>query len=276
MATTPGPDPERLVAFTAGVRQLPLMPALAVDLVRSVQDEQIGSIELGCRIGADAALAAQLLRLVNSPFYGLSRRVGTVGDAVALLGFNLVRRLVAATLTQRPAAELLPDNADTRGFWRHQLLVAALARALHATQAEDGAETAYMAGLLHDTGRLALHAWQPGPDTLPTPSHRVGEEAVVAAERARHGLDHAQAGAALLGAWQLPEAIVHAVGTHADATAPVDPTAASVWQANRLAHLLEADASTAATPPWLGDVGLTPDSLRRLLDEVDAVAGRAR
>lgn len=257
--------------FVARVRQLPLVPALAIELARSVQDDRLGAVELGRRIGADAALAAQLLRLVNSPFYGLSRRVGTIGDAIALLGFNLVRRIVSATLLQNGGGAALADEAATRAFWRHQLLVASVARAVHDARGDEGCETAYMAGLLHDLGRLALRAWQPYAAGALAPSHAVGDGALVADERARHGIDHAQAGAALLAAWQLPPPIVDAVRAHADETAPADALAASVWQANRLVHRIE--DGVLDDDAWRQDSGLSPAHRDQLVSEVDAIAG---
>lgn len=264
--------------FLTSIRQLPLVPALAVRLVRSLRDPSLGHAELAGQIAADPALAGQLLRLVNSPFYGMRRRIGTVADAIAMLGLNLVRRIVTATVVLGPQRALLPDTDATRGFWRHQLLVAALARELHA-QRDDGAEDAeqaYMAGLLHDVGRLALHAWRPRDDAALHPSHTTGESALVADERARCGIDHALAGALLLHAWELPPAIVDAVGLHAQPTAPDQPLAATVWQANRLAHDLEAEPTTGAEAPWMLDSGLTPAHCRRLLEEVATMtAGQA-
>ncbi|MDP1692869.1 MAG: HDOD domain-containing protein [Burkholderiaceae bacterium] len=265
-----------VVAFVAEVGKLPLMPGLALVLVRSVQDERVGAAELGARIADDAGLAAQLLRLVNSPFYGFSRRIGTVSDAIAVLGFNLVRRIVTAAVLQRPQSSVLPDGPATRAFWRHQLLAAVLARFAQAQRGEEGEEQAYMAGLLHDIGCLAMHAYRPPESGLLVPSHTEGEEALVLEERARLGFDHAEAGAALLQAWQLPDILVQAVWQHASPTAPAEPTAASVWQANRLAYLIEQDPAPLQEQPWMRECGLGLADCQRLLAEVDAIAGPAR
>jgi putative nucleotidyltransferase with HDIG domain len=263
-------------AFVAQVGQLPLMPGLAQVLVRSVHDEGLSAAELGGHIADDAGLAAQLLRLVNSPFYGFSRRIGTVSDAIAVLGFNLVRRIVTAAVLQRPQPSVLPDGPATRAFWRHQLLTAALARFAHGQHGDEGEEQAYMAGLLHDIGRLAMHACRPPVDGLLLPSHCVGEEALVKDERARWDFDHAEAGAALLQAWQLPAVLVHAVWQHASPTAPDEATAASVWQANRMAHWIEDDPVPAQEQPWMRECGLGLAECLRLVGEVDVIAGPAR
>jgi putative nucleotidyltransferase with HDIG domain len=262
-------------AFVAQVGQLPLMPGLALLLVRSVHDESLSAAELGRHIADDAGLAAQLLRLVNSPFYGFSRRIGTVSDTIAVLGFNLVRRIVTAAVLQRPQPSLLPDGPATRAFWRHQLLSAVLARFAHTQLGDEGGEQAYMAGLLHDIGRLAMHACRPPADGLLVPSHSVGEEALVQEERARLGFDHAEAGAALLRAWQLPDLLVQAVWQHASPTAPDEATAASVWQANRMAHWIEDEPAPVQQQPWMRECGLGVAACLRLVAEVDAIAGPA-
>jgi putative nucleotidyltransferase with HDIG domain len=263
-------------SFVAEVGELPLMPSLALMLVRSVHDEHVGAAELASHIADDTGLAAHLLRLVNSPFYGFSRRIGTVSDAIAVLGLHLVRRIVTAAVLQRMLPSVLPDGPASRNFWRHQLLVALLARLAHAQHGEGDEEQAYMAGLLHDIGRLAMHAYRPPEDGLLVPSHSVGEEALILQERARLGFDHAQAGAALLQAWKLPDNLVQAVGSHASPTAPAEPTAASVWQANRLAHWIEADPAPAQEQPWMRECGLGLADCQRLVGEVDAIAGPAR
>lgn len=263
-------------AFVSQVGQLPLMPGLALTLVRSVHDDSLGTTELGSRIADDSALAAQLLRLVNSPFYGFSRRIGTVSDAIAVLGFNLVRRIVTAAVLHRPQHAALPDGPATRAFWRHQLLTAVLARFAHTQRGDNGEEQAYMAGLLHDIGRLAMHACRPPLDGLLAPSHSLGEDALVQQERERLGFDHAEAGAALLHAWQLPHPLVHAVRQHSSPTAPDEATAASVWQANRMAHCIEDDPVPMQEQPWMRECGLGLTDCLRLVAEVDAITGAAR
>jgi HD-like signal output (HDOD) protein len=103
----------------------------------------------------------------------------------------------------------------------------------------------------------------------------VGEDALVQEERARLGFDHAEAGAALLQAWQLPHLLVHAVWRHASPTAPDEPTAASVWQANRMAHWIEHDPVPAQEQPWMRECGLGLADCLRQVAEVDAIAGPA-
>lgn len=259
--------------FAMSIRHLPLFPTMAVQLVRSVQQEDISAAEMARQIAADVGLSSHLLRLVNSSFYGLSRRIATVADALAVLGFNMVRRIVTAAVLQRPVHAHLPDTPATQAFWRHQLLTAALARFVHGKKGEDGEEVAYMAGLLHDVGRLAMFVRWPQDygELLQRPIAE--DDLAIDEERQRFGFDHAQAGGALLRLWSVPEAIVLATRGHADDSAPADPLAASVWQANRLAHLLATEPEDGPEPAWMREAGLSADMRRKIVDEVGAFAG---
>lgn len=263
-----------LAGFVAATRHPPLVSSMAAQLVRSVESEHITAAELSRQIASDAVLASHLLRLVNSAFYGMSRRIGTVADALAVLGFNMVRRIVTAVVMQRPVLAHLPDTPATRAFWRHQLLCAALARFVHRRSGADGEEVAYMAGLLHDIGKLAMFVRWPHEfgELLQRPSTSDGS--LIADERARFGFDHAQAGGALLHQWNLPEAIVLATAGHADALPPADPLAASVWHANRLAHALVEQPTLIGEPPCLQAAGLDAGARRQILKEVDSFAGK--
>jgi HD-like signal output (HDOD) protein len=263
------PTAPAVAEFVASIRHLPLYPGMAAQLVRSVEQENITGPELARQITGDAALSSHLLRLVNSSFHGLSRRIGTVADALAVLGFNMVRRIVTSMVMQRPVLAFLPETETTRAFWRHQLLCAALARFVHRRSATDGEELAYMAGLLHDVGRLAMLVRWPQAYGVLLQAPTTDDAGSMAQEHQHFGFDHAVAGGALLRLWKVPEPIALAAFTHADAAAPEDPVAASVWHANRLAD----EVDNGRTPHWMKEAGLSAAMRRQIVDEVDAFAG---
>lgn len=268
----PEVDSVALEEFVAAIQHLPLFTGMAAQLVRSVEREDITTAELSRQISTDAALAAHLLRLVNSSYYGLSRRVGTVSEALAVLGLDLVRRVVTAAVLQRPLLAYLHDTQAAREFWRHQLVCAALARHLHGRKGQDS-EVAYMAGLLHDVGRLVMLMHR--PKDIDALLHRPGadDDSSVQNERKRFGFDHAQVGGALLEFWGVPERMVQATHQHADIAEPEEPMAASVWHANRLAHLLVSEPDDSQDRPWMQQAGLSPEVCRAILDEVAAFEG---
>ena len=268
-------SPAALEAFVASVQHLPLFSGTAVQLLRSVDQEQITAGELSRLISTDAALAAHLLRIVNSPYYGLSRRIGTVSDALTVLGFNLVRRTVTAAVLQRPLLAHLRDTAVARAFWRHELICAALARHLALRRGYDG-EFAYMAGLLHDIGRLVMLMQFPDRSDLLL-SQRTDDDAGIDLERRLFGFDHAQVGGALLELWGLPGGMVQAAHQHADQTEPDEPSAASIWRANLISHDMAADADPAsgvdenAVSAWMDAIDLSVKARKQILDEIAAL-----
>ncbi len=265
------PDIQALQAFVGSVQHLPLFSGTAMQLIRSVDREDIPVAELSRLISTDAALVAHLLRIVNSPYYGLSRRIGTVGDALAVLGVNLIRRTVTATVLQRPLLAYLHDSAVARAFWRHGLLCAALARHLALARGIDG-EIAYMAGLMHDVGRLAMLMQYPHETDVLLRLRSGEDEQGIEDESERFGFDHAQVGGALLELWELPERIVVAAQRHADATEPEEALCASVWQANLYAHEMigEPDLRDEQSP-WMVAAGLSLKARQRIEDEIGAL-----
>lgn len=255
-----------LAAFVASVQHLPLFTGTAAQLIRSVDRDDVTSQELGRLIATDAALTAHLLRMVNSPYYGVSRRVGTITEAFALLGLDLVRRTVTVAVLQRPLFAYLHDTTLARAFWRHKLVCATLSRHL-AAEAGARTELAYMAGLMHDVGRLVLVGQYPKHVELLL--RRAGDDLGPAGEIEAFGFTNAQVGAALLEHWGLPESIVQAAHQHADAAEPEEPIAAAVWRANQLSRDFAEESDDDA--PWMQGIGLSAGARHRMLDEIEAL-----
>ena len=256
-------------AFVASIRHLPLFSGTAMQIVRTIGRDDVTIQDLTRLIATDGALVAHLLRIVNSPFYGLAQRVGTVGDALSVLGFDQARRTITAAILQRPLMTYLHDSNAARAFWRHELGCAALARHLASRRAADG-EVAYMAGVMHDIGRLAMLVQFPEHiDVLLHVEHDDAHRGVDR-ERVQFGFDHAQVGGALLALWGLPAEIVRAAERHEDDVEPGDAVSASVWHANRLTHDLLVVADDDTELPWMTEIGLDVATRCRILDEITA------
>lgn len=262
---------DSLEAFVASVQHLPLFTGTAMQLVRSVDREDVTVGELSRLISTDAALVAHLLRIVNSSYYGLSRRIGTVSDALSVLGIDLIRRTVIAAVLQRPLFAYLHETSVARAFWRHGLLCAALARHLALRKHVDG-ELAYIAGLMHDVGRLAMLMQFPQQSDVLLRVRGDDDSSGIADEFSRFGFDHAQVGGALLEMWGLPEKIVQAAHQHGDATEPEDPLSASVWLGNLLSHeMIDEPDDQDTLVPWMSEIGLSVEARRRIVDEIRAL-----
>ena len=264
-------DAAALAAFVANVKQLPLFSVTAMQLMKSVGQEDVKIGELVRLISTDAALVAHLLRIVNSPFYRLPQPCATVAEAVTVLGFSQVRRMVTASVSQRPLASHLSDTSVARAFWRHQMLCGAMARHLALASGLDG-EMAYMAGLMHEVGRLAMLIQHPHLTDVLLRVEDVGARLGTQQEIAHFGFDHAHAGGALLAQWGLPPAIVRATREHGDDDMPEDALSAAVWRANLLAHdMVHENDEPDVEKPWMAAVGLTLAERRRMFDEIAAL-----
>lgn len=222
---------------------LPSMPAAVAELLSSMQREDIEVHTLAGKIALDQALAAKVLRLANSSFYGLQCKVANIQQAIGVLGIQCVRTLVTAcaVTSSFPARQGL--DFDFKGFWRHSLATAACARAL-APYLQQQPDTAFTAGLLHDIGTLALVTLFPA-EYAQVESYRHGHDCLTSvAQTAVFGFDHAVIGSALAARWKFPQAMQDAVAAHHLAGMPGQPDggptlALAVHLADMVAHALD-------------------------------------
>ena len=137
---------------------LPTVPKVVQELISSLDDDNVMIGELAPKIAADPVLSARLLRLANSAYYHPPRPIGTIDDALRMLGFSTVRTLViSAGLTSsfRPIPGL-----DLAAFWRYSLKAAVIGRWL-AKPAGVDPNQAFTVGLMHAIGQLVMHAAMP-------------------------------------------------------------------------------------------------------------------
>lgn len=205
--------PPSLSEMIGHIQGLPVMPAVALEVLDSMAGADTDIKSLARRITQDQAIAARVLRVANSPFYGLQMRVSTIHDAIVVLGFSAVRSLVlaAAIVTSLPAGRC-PGFSQDR-FWRHVLGTAVAAQAL-AKPLKRPAEPLFIAGLLHDIGRLVMVALYPEHYTAVIDQAREQDCCLRDVEQAVFGYDHAAVGAALAGRWNFPADIVDALAWH--------------------------------------------------------------
>lgn len=197
----------------AGLKRLPgLSPAVRAILPR-LADDALDVAELTRKLGKDPVLAARVLHLANSPFYGLSRQIGSLREAVLVLGFGNLRGLMlSAGLIGAFAA------ADAAAASR-SLATAAAAGVLAKSLGLDPGQ-AFTAGLLHNLGALLLGHFAPDPwrDLAVEP---MASESRLPREREIFGFDHCELGADIAGQWHFPAAIQAAIRHYSNP--PDDP-----------------------------------------------------
>ena len=208
-------ETERLEALVRQVRDLPALPETVVRVMRLADDPKSGIVDVAKVLAPDQALAARVLKLANSAFYGSSRRIATVSDAVVILGMRTTRNLVMAAscealLENEVAGYCLPRGA----LLRHSLACASAAQALARRTQYRGMEEAFVAGLLHDLGKVVMNAYLRDQFIQVLMQAASGEMTYAEAERTVFRFDHAEAGACLLERWNLPASLVAAVRYH--------------------------------------------------------------
>lgn len=260
------------------LQDLPALPVIVSELLASFEDPDVGLDQLAGRIANDQALAAKTLRLANSSFYGLQSKVRTISQAIQVLGFESVRALVVGAGVIGGFETGRRNGFDFDGFWRHAIASALCARAL-ARRINSPPEQAFVAGLLHDLGRLVLVTRFPTHYAEVLAQRALRDCTLQEAERAVLGIDHAQVGRALAQHWRIPEAICRAIGNHHQPMQQdFGELPAIVHVANAVAHGLdlagdEDDVVPDLHPGAWESMRLDPAFLRAMFVAVEAQFG---
>lgn len=204
-------DPEILVQKTKVISSLPLVYTRVQE---AVNDPHSSNRDLANIISEDPGLAARLLRMSNSPFFGFASKIDTINRAVTVIGTKQLCDLVLATSVMRLFHGVSPELVCMESFWRHSVACGVAARILATYRREPNVERFFVAGLLHDIGRLIIFM------QIPEIALKVLQEAhsraalLYEVESEMLGFDHAAVGGALLTQWWLPEHTVEAVAHH--------------------------------------------------------------
>lgn len=248
------------------VHALPSLPAVVMELLGSIGQNDADINQLSAIVAKDQALSAKALRLANSSFYGMQRKITTIPQALSILGLNSLRTLVTAAAVIERFSATDHGGFDFQGFWRHSIATAVCAR-LIAKRVDINPESAFMAGLLHDIGRLVL-VTEFRPQYQAAINYRTRHDcAMREAERAILSCDHAAVGQALAEHWRFPPAIQMAVaGHHTPGQQRNGSLANLVHVADAIAHALDLCADENELVP-----SLSPDAWNSLNLDQEAV-----
>lgn len=191
------------------VEELPTLPDVVHHILEITGDPLSSTRQLTHLIERDPALAGNLLKLVNSAYFGFSRRIYQVHDAVVLVGYSTIRGLALGTsvITALKAG----PNMDARRFWEHSLATAIGTDLVARELAHEKAEMAFIGGLLHDVGVLIMALAM--PDRRWPPAGPEGADPL-ALELAAYGMTHAAAGGAISRKWRFPPELTRAIEEH--------------------------------------------------------------
>ncbi len=259
-----------------GAVEVSSLPAIYARLTKALDDPRASAAQIADIISEDSGLTARLLRLVNSAFYCFPFEVETVSRAVMIVGTRQISDLALATSVLSLFRGIPEGLVDMESFWLHSIATGVTARIVASHRQESHAERFFVAGVLHDIGRLLIYTRLPDQAREALHRSRRSGEPLIEVEREIIGFDHATAGGALARAWNLPATLEDMVTFHHDpfraSRYPVE--AAVVHVADVLAHALRLGTSgERAVPPldagaWAA-LGIPTAGLRALLDQAE-------
>ncbi|HTM10427.1 MAG TPA: HDOD domain-containing protein [Verrucomicrobiae bacterium] len=278
----PGAQIHRVDRVIERVTQLPFSP-VATKILHLAWDERAGARDMANVIVLDQAFTARLLRIANSPYYGQSREVTTVSQAVAILGMDAIASLALTLFTFGTVPEDGNETLSIGQLWEHSLGTAVWARAIAARANNRMPEEAFIAGMLHDMGKVLLYRFfkKELHDAV-----RMAENdgiSLAQAEQQILGTDHVVVGHVAATQWGFPPVLRYAIAFHrAPQEVPRD-TADAVKKIVAIIHV--ADALTEATDIGYGggdssdraiDASIWPllrtseEECRQMVDQVTA------
>jgi HD-like signal output (HDOD) protein len=183
--------------------------------IRQVLDSPVSSpSQVADVISKDTSLSAKLLKLVNSPFYGLPHRIDSISRAVMVIGGQEISTLVLGISAMNAFKDIPPELINMRTFWEHSVAVGVYARLLGGAAGQGGAERLFVAGILHDIGRLVLYKKMPHAAVEAIYYAKANGVPLHAAEEEVMGFSHPLVGGLLLRAWKFPDPLVSCVACH--------------------------------------------------------------
>ncbi|MBL8856908.1 MAG: HDOD domain-containing protein [Planctomycetes bacterium] len=231
---------------------IPTMPAVANRISTMLQDPNVGLREVAAVVAQDAPLAAKVLKIANSSFYGLRERCMSTQQAASILGIKVLKNVVLQAAVIRQFDHLKGSGIDLNDLWRHAIVTAQTCAFLTQRAQRKiliSAEEAYVCGLLHDLGQVVMI------DNLKDFYVKVMKRAksehipLFLAEQQALGFTHADVGGRVATMWGLPQTVVHAITLHhgPDAEAAREPVVSLILCTNLLVERVSAGNAAAAS-----------------------------
>jgi putative nucleotidyltransferase with HDIG domain len=259
----------------ADIKRLEAMPQVVLKALELINDPRSTPQQLADTLAFDQSLAVRVLNLASSAYYGSTWRSLSLREALVRVGFNAVRSLVVTTSVSPTLNRSLPGYMLDHGqLWRHSIATGMCARNIASLVGYVDREEAYIAGLLHDIGKLIVDSRL---SRQPVPVSEVaGQNGIPLheAERLLLGFDHAQIGALVIEKWQLSARLAEAVAYH---HAPLKAPEMSLLPS--ITYLADVVATMAGVPGQGNLTSMTADyevisQLGLDAERVDSLLGR--
>lgn len=262
-------DPERIARHET---ELASFPEAALKLKAEVESQNASMARITALISQDAALSAKILKLANSPLYGFAEPVDSIQRAVNLIGLKEVSTLALGVTTINYFQGIPPELVDMKSFWRHSIVCGIFAKILAQSSGLKNPERFFIAGLLHDVGRLILFKKLPYAMTEALLYARENAVPIVDAEERHLGFDHTEVSRRLLETWRFPAMLADLINFHhAPLDAPDPRQAAVIHAADAMSNAVEIAAGRLYVLPPFNDqafalLGLPAAGLGQVFD----------
>jgi len=220
------------------VKDLPVLPAVVMEINRLLQSEEVLIEEVSAVIEKDSGLTAKILRLANSSYYGLSYHVDTLSRAITVLGLTTIRNLAMTVSIQRLMGGIRGGRDEAIGLWEHSLGCAVSSKALISKKYPALEEKAFIAGLLHDIGKVVLYQnfWEEMEEIWERIRSTGAYEEDL--ERETLGFTHSDVGALLASKWHFPPELTESIRDHhgLEAVSEQEPLRTAVYLGDQVAR----------------------------------------
>jgi putative nucleotidyltransferase with HDIG domain len=242
---------QRIKKVTESIISLPTLPTVVSKMIELVDNPKTSAASLARLISTDQALTAKILKLANSAYYGFPREISTVNMAIVVLGFNTVKDMGLSLSVFEVFKDAEGGKAfDVSKFWEHSIGCGAASRMVARRVKYRFVGEAFVAGLLHDIGKVILNQYVHKEFVEIIALEASGGLTLEQAEEKIIGTGHPQVGSWLAEKWNLPKIIVESIAFHHDPwEAKTEPVlVAIVSVANYLCHLCSIGNSGRANP----------------------------
>jgi HD-like signal output (HDOD) protein len=211
-------DEQRILSAIKQGPALPTIPAVAVEVLRMSHDPRVSIEKMAETIERDPALAAKTLRFANSSYYGASKPIIGLPQALVRIGTRGAKMLALSFSLLNACDKITAADLDYDAFWHRSLTTSVAARRIAVRSMRRHADLAFVGGLLADSGCVILAREFPREYRLIERAVEAGRTDRAVAERRVLGTDHMSVGRLLLDSWHMPSELCDAVGAHHDLT----------------------------------------------------------
>lgn len=202
---------EHIIRSTAQVASLPTIYTKIEDALNSANCTNHYLVDI---LSEDTALSARLLRLSNSAMFNFPSKIDSISQAITIIGTQQLRALVLASSVMKLFKDIPEDLINMEMFWRHSIACGVTARIFASLRRAANVEYYFLAGLLHDIGRLIMFKEVPNEISAAIIKARESQQLLYIVEKEILGFDHAKLGAMLLKDWKLPPQLVESTAFH--------------------------------------------------------------